>query len=157
VGLPRIEKADGVVDGVNRTFRVPNPYVPGTLVAMINGRQLDPDLDNGWTETDPSTGEFEMKYAPLPPQGAAGDPGDLVSAYYENAEETAGGGSEGGVPGICCSEDVRPKICAVDDLVPGVVAEAEGEDVPGIGAEVVRPKICTVSDVRPRIDRVEEI
>lgn len=44
MGIPRIDDATGVVDGANRLFEVPNPYVPGTLVAMVNGRQRDRDL-----------------------------------------------------------------------------------------------------------------
>ncbi len=125
---------------------------------MLNGRQLDGDLDNGWVELDPAAGTFELKEAPLPSQGAVDDPGDLVSAYYDNALERAGGGSEGGVPGMGGAVDVKPRICAVDDLAPGLEADGEDPDpVPGIGAGEVRPKVCQTSDVRPTIARVEEI
>ena len=157
MGLPRIDDATGVVDGVNRHFHVPNPYVPGTLVAMLNGRQLDGDLENGWIERDPAAGLFEMRQAPLPPQGAADDVGDLVSAYYENALEVVGGGSDGGVPSIRSGKDVRPKICSTDDLVPGLIAEADGEEVPRVAAGEIRPKICQTVDMRPRIAKAGEI
>ena len=123
MGLPRIDNATGDVDGANRFFYVPNPYVPGTLVVMINGRQLDDDLENGWIERDPAAGMFEMRRPPSPSQGAASDPGDLVSAYYENALEPAGGGLEGGVPRICSSRDIRPRICSAKVIQPCTEAE----------------------------------
>lgn len=157
MGLPRIDNADGVVDGVNRVFAVPNPYVPGTLVAIVNGRQLDEDLENGWAELDPAAGTFELKVAPSAPQTAPDDPGDLVSAYYENALEPAGGGLEGGVPEICCGRDVRPKICVADEIVPGLESEGDAEGVPIVGAGEIRPKICETGDIRPRIESAEEV
>ena len=157
MGIPRIDDATGTVDGVNRYFYVPNPYVPGTLVVMINGRQRDDDLENGWIERDPAAGLFEMRQAPRPPQGASDDPGDLVSAYYDNADETAGGGSGGGVPSIRAGQDLKPKICQTSDIVPGLEAVGEGEQVPSVGAVELRPKVCQTLDIRPRIARVEEI
>lgn len=157
MALPRIDKASGVVDGVNRYFNTPNPYVPGTLVVMINGRQLDRVLENGWIERDPAAGLFEMLKAPLPPQGSSDDPGDLVTAYYENALEPAGGGLEGGVPEMGSGRDVRPRICAAVDLAPGLEATGDCEAVPTIGVEQMRPRVCSAGDIRPRIEKAEEI
>lgn len=157
MGIPRIDDVTGVVDGVNRVFTTPNPYVSGTLVVMVNGRQRDRDLENGWTELDPAIGTFEMNVAPLPPQGAVDDVGDLVSAYYDNADERAGGGSEGGVPRIVSGDDVRPKICASDDLAPELSARTDDERIPCLSAGEIRPKICRTIDVRPRIEKAEEI
>lgn len=157
MGLPRIDKASGVVDGSNRTFFVPFPYVAGTLVGMINGRQLDGALDNGWVETSPSTGEFEFKIAPRAAGPIADDPGDLVSAYYENALEPAGGGADGGVPKIVGAGEMIPTICSADDIAPKIChAEDESEIKPAIiGAANVRPTICTTNDMRPKIAKAE--
>jgi hypothetical protein len=158
LGIPRIDDAIGAVDGANREFAVPNPYVPGTLVVLLNGRQLDGDLENGWTELDPAAGTFELKEAPVASQGAADDVGDLVSAYYDNADETAGGGSGGGVPKTSRALDLRPKICDVNDLAPGLDAGVgDGERAPGVDATDVRPTVCRSVDVRPKIASVEEV
>lgn len=157
MGLPKIDDAAGIVDGVNRYFVLPNPYVPGTLVVMVNGRQRDRDLENGWIERDPAAGMFEFLQPPLPPQGAVDDCGDLISAYYENANETAGGGADGGVPSISSGRDVRPKICTTGDMVPGLSAKSDCEPVPRVAAGEIRPKICQTIDMRPRIVKAEEI
>lgn len=157
-GLGRIDPAAGVVDGANRLFTLPNPYVPGTLVVMRNGVQLDGTLDNGWIERDPANGVFEMLVPPRPAGPIADDPGDLMSAYYENANETAGGGSDGGVPGMRSGKDVRPKLCATDDVAPKIPdVEVVGEDVPATRAEVVAPRTCQTKDIRPRMVKAEEI
>lgn len=157
-GLGRIDPAAGTVDGVNRYFTVPNPYVPGTLVVMRNGVQLDGTLENGWIERDPAAGLFEMLVPPRPAGPSAEDPGDLMSAYYENANEVAGGGADGGVPGMRSGQDLRPKVCATDDLAPKMAsAELEGEDVPRVSAGVVAPKVCAATDIRPRMVKAEEI
>lgn len=157
-GLPKIDPAAGVVDGANRLFTVPNPYVPGTLVVMRNGVQLDGDLENGWIERDPAAGLFEMLVPPRPAGPTPDDPGDLITAYYENADEVAGGGADGGVPGMRSGKDVRPKLCATDDVAPKIPdVEVVGEDVPGISAEVVAPKTCSAKDIRPRMVKAEEL
>lgn len=157
-GLSRIDPAAGVVDGVNRYFTLPNPYVPGTLVVMRNGVQLVGDLDNGWIERDPAAGMFEMLVPPRPAGSGSDDPGDLMSAYYENATEAAGGGSDGGVPGMRSGADVRPKLCATDDVAPKIPdAGVEGEDVPSVSAEDVSPRTCSTRDIRPSMVKAEEI
>jgi hypothetical protein len=157
-GLGRIDPAVGVVDGANRLFTLPNPYVPGTLVVMRNGVQLDGTLENGWIERDPANGVFEMLVPPRPAGPSAEDPGDLMTAYYENANEVAGGGADGGVPGMRSGRDVRPKVCATDDLAPKMAdAELEGENVPTTSAAVVAPRVCAATNIRPRMVKAEEI
>lgn len=124
MGLARIDEAIGAVDGANRVFATPFPYVAGTLIAILNGRQLDDSLDNGWVELDPNAGTFELKVAPSGPRTSPDDPGDLVSAYYENAFEPTGGGADGGIPRLAGSGEVRPRICQVSDIRPRI-AKAE--------------------------------
>jgi hypothetical protein len=156
-GLARIDDATGTVDGVNRIFYTPNPYVAGTLVVMINGRQRDDALDNGWIERDPATGKFEMKIAPQAAGPTADDPGDLVSAYYENANEQAGGGADGGRPEISSAEDMHPCICAVEEMAPKIANVDDGDDIKPatIGAELVAPAICAAVDMKPKIAKAE--
>jgi hypothetical protein len=157
-GLSRIDPAAGVVDGVNRHFTLPNPYVAGTLVVMRNGVQLVGDLDNGWIERDPAAGIFEMLVPPRSAGSGADDPGDLMSAYYENASENAGGGADGGVPGMRSGRDVRPKLCAIDDIAPKIPdVSIDGEDVPTVSTDVVAPRTCAAKDIRPRMVKAEEI
>lgn len=157
MGLPRIDRATGTVDGVNKVFTVPNPYVAGTLVAIVNGRQLDDALDNGWTETNPATGEFTFKLAPRPAGSVADDPGDLVSAYYESALEPAGGGADGGVPKLVGAGVVVPTICSAEDMRPKIARADDPADLKPatVGARDVRPTICSAEDMRPKIARAE--
>ncbi len=156
MGLPRIDKATGTVDSSNKIFVVPNPYVAGTLVAIINGRQLDPALDNGWTESDPASGEFTFKIAPRSAGPIADDPGDLVTAYYENALEPAGGGSDGGIPKIIATSEIVPEICAVDDMRPCIASTEDESLVPEIvGSAEIVPAICSATDMRPKIVKAE--
>lgn len=158
MGLGRIDDTTGVVDGSNRWFYVPNPYVPGTLVVMLNGRQLDRDLENGWVETAPATGGFYMKIPPRGPGDAADDPGDLVSAYYENAEEVVGGGAGGGVPEMTEGEDVRPRLCSSEDLAPErPITDVEDDDVPTLGASVLVPDAVSAAEYVPRMVKAEEV
>jgi hypothetical protein len=64
---------------------------------------------------------FELKVAPSGPQTSPDDPGDLVSAYYENAFEPSGGGADGGVPNLAGAGEVRPKICQISEIRPRIV------------------------------------
>jgi hypothetical protein len=54
----------GAVNGVNTTFFTPTPYVAGTLAAFVNGQLKTKTADDGWTETNPATGEFVYTDAP---------------------------------------------------------------------------------------------
>lgn len=55
-------------DGTTTTFFTPCPYADGSLNARVDGHPIIAGL----TETDPSTGEFELDFAPLGAQGDAG-------------------------------------------------------------------------------------
>jgi len=71
------ERATGFVNGANVSFSVSSPYEPGTLWVSPNGILNDADADDGWVETSPATGAFEMKVAPRP--------GDVVLVRYTEA------------------------------------------------------------------------
>lgn len=62
--VPRFEVPAGAVDGGNTTFTTSVPYQPGTTAVFLNGLLLRPDLDDGWLETDPTTGVIDLKEAP---------------------------------------------------------------------------------------------
>lgn len=51
-----------VTDGSTTTFAIAFPYMPGSLVVFLNGLQQRPGVD--FTESDPTTGEFEMTDPP---------------------------------------------------------------------------------------------
>lgn len=74
MALPRFEVASGSVDGVNTTFRVSVPYVPGSLALFVNGKLYRQDWDDGWIETNPATGTFDLKEAPLA--------GDVIQVFF---------------------------------------------------------------------------
>jgi hypothetical protein len=62
--VPRFEVPSGVIDGVNTVFNVSVPYRPGTTAVFLNGLLLEPTLLDGWTETNPATGEITLKEPP---------------------------------------------------------------------------------------------
>ena len=63
-GDEHIEKASGPVNGFNQTFTVSLPYQPGTLKLFVNGQLREITDDDGWTESNPSVGEFQMIIPP---------------------------------------------------------------------------------------------
>lgn len=64
MALPRFEVPSGAIDGVNTVFYVSVPYRPGTTAVFLNGLLLRADYSDGWTETDPTTGEVTLKEPP---------------------------------------------------------------------------------------------
>ena len=70
-------EALGAVDGANRDFAAPEPYEPGTLRALRNGRLLSRDFDDGYEEVDPSAGTFRLRVAPKT--------GDVIFCFYVEA------------------------------------------------------------------------
>lgn len=63
-GDEHIEKAAGIVNGVNTTFSVSRPYQPSTLYVLANGQLRGILDDDGWLETNPATGVFDMLEPP---------------------------------------------------------------------------------------------
>lgn len=76
--IPRFEVPSGVIDGVNTVFNVSVPYQPGTTAVYLNGLLQEPSLDDGWTETDPLTGEITLKEAPK----SIGDCPDVLQVFF---------------------------------------------------------------------------
>jgi hypothetical protein len=76
--VPRFEVPLGTVDGVNTTFFVSMPYQVGSTAVFLNGLLTERSLDDGWFETDPSTGEITLKEAPK----SIGDCPDVIQVFY---------------------------------------------------------------------------
>ena len=65
-GDEKLEEATGDVNGVNVTFFTSLSYQSGTLRLFFNGQLIRASDDGyGFTETNPSTGEFTLKEPPL--------------------------------------------------------------------------------------------
>ena len=62
--LPHFEVPAGVIDGANLVFNVSQAYKPGTTAVFLNGLLLRADYTDGWTESNPATGEITMKEPP---------------------------------------------------------------------------------------------
>lgn len=60
----RFLRAVGAPDGARTDFETVRPYRVGSLRVLVNGLLRKPELDDGYLETDPGAGEFEMKVAP---------------------------------------------------------------------------------------------
>jgi hypothetical protein len=75
---PRFEVPTGVIDDVNTVFYVSVPYKPGTTAVFLNGLLMEPSLLDGWTESDPATGEVTLND---PPRSGRGDP-DVVQIFF---------------------------------------------------------------------------
>lgn len=65
----------GAVNGTNRVFRTPVPYVPGSVAVWINGQLRRADWDDGWVELGGDV--IELKRAPQPE--------DVVQAFFRYA------------------------------------------------------------------------
>ena len=76
----KFEEGIGTVDGVNVTFYTSVPYQAGTLSYFLNGQLKGKDDDDGWFETDPTTGRVDLKEAPLP--GDVHEPADDVVQFF---------------------------------------------------------------------------
>lgn len=77
---PSYDVPAGAIDGVNKTYTLPVPYIASTLVVFVNGQLRKQDLPDGWLETSPSTGVLDLKEALLP--------GDVIQVYYLSANDT---------------------------------------------------------------------
>jgi len=60
-----IEVPIGDINGVNVTFYTSVAYQSGTLREWMNGILIRSSDDDGFTETNPATGEFQTKVALL--------------------------------------------------------------------------------------------
>lgn len=76
--LPHFEVPSGAIDGANLVFNVSQTYKPGTTAVFLNGLLLRADYPDGWTESDPATGEVTLKE---PPRVTKITP-DVVQVFY---------------------------------------------------------------------------
>lgn len=159
-GILRLERAVGTVDGVNVNFSTPTPYESGSLQVFRNGALQD--KSTYVIELDPTLGTFEVCIAPLPANPgvavAAGQPGDLIDVAYRDGLEITGGGADGGVPDLRGAAELVPKIAALDELRPGVIASDDSTVFcpPKVGGEDVSPK-TTSANLRPKIASSKEV
>jgi hypothetical protein len=73
-----LEEATGTINGVNKDFQTSLPYQADTLRVWVTGILVRRGDDDGWTESDPSTGDFQMKEAPR----IASSPDDTLHVRY---------------------------------------------------------------------------
>lgn len=83
MGSPIFEVPSGTIDGVNTVFTVSKPYTPNSTAVWINGTLLERTLDDGWVESDPSTGEITLKEAPR----SSGACPDVIQVFYKDTED----------------------------------------------------------------------
>ena len=160
--IGRLEQAIGVVNGINLDFEVPVAYMSGSLVVFRNGQQLKRELDNGWIETDPTTGKFQMKIAPLAPYpGSLDDCGDIIFAYFNTVSSVSTGGAVvGGIPNIVGATHIYPLLVAGNEILPQIIGAGDivsSIGIPITGAEVVYPKIGAADNLRPTIAESKEV
>lgn len=60
-----MEDASGIINGFNDIFYTSLPYTPGTLFIYLDGIVRVSVDDDGWIESDPLAGEFQMRSVPM--------------------------------------------------------------------------------------------
>jgi len=102
--LPHFEVPVGAIDGSNVVFNVSQAYKPGTTAVFLNGLLLRADYPDGWTESDPATGEVTLKE---PPRVTKITP-DVVQVFYIDTSPA--------ILEAVIVERLRGTLRAVDDL-----------------------------------------
>ena len=75
----------GDIDGVNTTFTVSKgQYISGSLQVYLNGQLLIQGSSEGWVETTPGSGIFDLNDAPVA--------GDELSTSYQTVSDVVGTG-----------------------------------------------------------------
>ena len=139
MGQPRFEVPTGAVDGVNTVYYVSLPYVAGSTAVWLNGILLERTLDDGWTESDPSTGEITLKEAP---QGSGACP-DVIQVFFKDTTEDAPETvvevlvgtieEDAGISGVLVqSENVLIGTIGSDTILSGVIQNDVPSDLQGI-------------------------
>ena len=72
------EVPSGTINGINTVFTVSMAYGLGSTAVFINGQLMERSLDDGWFETDPSTGVVTLKEAPR----SSGACPDVIQIFY---------------------------------------------------------------------------
>ena len=123
--FPRLEVPAGVIDGVNVTFTTQFPYIAGTTAVFRNG-QLRPATNiDGWLESSPSTGVFDMKEAPLT--------GDTIQIFYLDSVTSPLDPSDPLGSKVCGKVTENETVCGEFSDTEDLRAElSEVEDIEGI-------------------------
>lgn len=128
---PHFEVATGPIDGVNLVFNVSMPYRPGTTAVFLNGLLLRADYTDGWTESDPLTGEVTLKE---PPRVTKVTP-DVVQVFFLDTSPA--------VLETTFVERLHGRLRALDDLEGRLVVQAAlhaSVDAPGALAGRLLPE-----------------
>lgn len=80
-GDEHLEEAIGVIDGANQDFKTSLPYQADTLRVWVTGILVRRNDDDGWIESSPSTGDFQMKEPPR----IVSSPDDTLHVRYIEA------------------------------------------------------------------------
>lgn len=127
MSVPMFIVPAGSIDGVNKDFTTPTPYVAGTSAAFLNGQLLMRTFDDGWIEVDPSIGLVRLKEAPVV--------GDTVQVFYLDMSPALPLEEINPIIGTIASEDVYLVGLMADDAMAislvedyGVVSGSVTED-----------------------------
>jgi len=106
----------GAIDGVNRLFTVSLPYTPGSVAVFINGQLKRADYDDGWVETDPSTGQVTVNESPI-----GGSVPEVVQIFYLDTTQNDVTEVVEGIIGTIEDLDMLYGTIGSDDIVGTVV------------------------------------
>lgn len=122
--VPRFEVPSGTIDGVNTTFTTSVPYRAGSTAVFVNGILLKADLMDGWAETDPDSGIFDMSEAPV----SFGVSPDVVQVFFIDTSPQLPEEVITGITGTLESEGLLTGAMSPDSAVLGaLIAEADLE------------------------------
>lgn len=133
-----LEGLIGVIDGVNRTYRVHVDFNPDTVNVYVNGLLKVREWDDGFVVQSPRT---VILNEPLVE-------GDSLEIEFQTDAKT-GGGALGGVPEPPQLEELVPRL-EVDappvpkftiEQAPSVSLEAEPLAGVSVGVDALRPRI----------------
>ena len=80
MGQVRFEVPSGTIDGINTVYTVSVPYVRDSTAVWLNGILLRRDLDDGWVESNPNTGEITLNEPPL----STGPCLDVLQVFFKD-------------------------------------------------------------------------
>lgn len=115
--IPKFAVPTGAIDGINTVFSVGEPYSPGSVAVFYNGLLVRIADDDGWTESDPSTGEVTLTAPPLAL--------DTVNIFFIDttpaAPETVLDNIFGTLKPV---DDLTGNLTEIDNLVGSITVEA---------------------------------
>ena len=116
--LAHFEQPVGIIDGINVVFTTSAAYIPGSIVVFLRGIPRVAAWEDGWFETDPTTGTVTLKEPPVLGDDVqfmwCEDIGDVV----ECAVEPLHGMIEG------CSSNVTVQITTIQEIY-GIIKECK--------------------------------